>query len=97
MSLRDLRIEIDGIDEQIVSLLHQRADIAHEVGMIKAKAGLPIVDREREGSIMRKIMVPRGSSIDTAVIARVYGEILLESRRIQRAAIQDAIREGETV
>jgi chorismate mutase/prephenate dehydratase len=97
MSLGDLRTQIDEIDEQIVSLLHRRADIAHEVGQIKAKAGLPIVDREREGAIMRKIMAPNESNIDTAVIARIYGEILLESRRIQQTAIQDAIRKGEKV
>ena len=97
MSLGDLRTQIDDIDEQLVSLLHRRADIAHEVGTIKAKAGLPIVDREREGAIMRKIMMPSRSSIDAAVIARIYGEILLESRRIQQAAIRDVIRKGETV
>ena len=97
MSLGELRTQIDDIDDQIVSLLHRRADIAHEVGTIKAKSGLPIVDREREGAIMRKIMIPCDSSIDTAVIARIYGEILLESRRIQQVAIKDVIRKGETV
>ena len=96
MSLENLRTEIDDIDEQIVSLLHRRADIAHEVGAIKARAGLPIVDREREGMIMRKIMAPTESTIDSAVIARIYGEILLESRRIQQAAIQE-LHQGETV
>lgn len=97
MSLDKLRIEIDEIDDQIVSLLHRRAEIASDVGAIKSTAGLPIVDRQREGAIMRKIMMPSCSPIDPAVIARIYGEILLESRRIQRAAISESVRIGETV
>ena len=86
MSLDALRNEIDEIDDKIVSLLHRRATIAGDVGSIKTKAGLPIVDREREATIMRKIAAPSYSPIDPAVILRIYGEILLESRRIQQRA-----------
>ena len=86
MSLDALRSEIDEIDDKIVSLLHRRAAIAGDVGSVKAKAGLPIVDREREAAIMRRIAGPSYSPIETAVILRIYAEILLESRRIQQRA-----------
>lgn len=84
MSLESLRREIDEIDEKVVSLLHRRAVISGEVGSIKLKGGLPIADRDRETAILRKVMTPSYSPIDPAVILRIYGEILLESRRIQQ-------------
>ena len=40
MSLDDLRRRLDNLDDQVVDLLRQRADLAVEVGRIKREQGL---------------------------------------------------------
>ena len=50
MKLENWRKEIDEIDGKIVLLLNRRAKAAQEIGKIKAKAGLPIIDLERESA-----------------------------------------------
>lgn len=43
-----LRSEIERIDEQIVELVAQRQQIAGEIGLVKARDGIEVRDRERE-------------------------------------------------
>ena len=42
MSLEEQRIKIDAIDTDIIRLLNERADIVHEIGVIKKREGLEI-------------------------------------------------------
>jgi monofunctional chorismate mutase len=94
MNLNECRKEIDEIDTQIVALLNRRGSIAKEIGMTKAKAGLPIIDRHRENEILTKITRQSEGVVDDAMVMRIYGEILFESRRIQKDAINEIARNG---
>ena len=87
MNLKEFRNEIDSIDGQIVELLNRRAEAARKIGLIKAKAGLPIIDRLREVEILRRISHENAGPIEESALARIYGEILLESRRLQSESI----------
>ena len=42
--LLPLRNKIDGLDSELVRLLNERAEVAKEIGEIKARAGLPVTD-----------------------------------------------------
>ncbi|MCY4606703.1 MAG: chorismate mutase [Gemmatimonadetes bacterium] len=55
MELSDWRERIDGIDRQLIDLLNERMQCAHEVGRIKKAAGKPIRDPERERDVITKI------------------------------------------
>ncbi len=55
MDLSDWRGRIDGIDRQMIDLLNERMQCAHEVGRIKKAAGKPIRDPERERDVITKI------------------------------------------
>ena len=55
MDLSDWRGRIDGIDRQMIDLLNERMQCAHEVGQIKKAAGKPIRDPERERDVITKI------------------------------------------
>ena len=88
MNLENSRNEIDNIDRHIVELLNRRAEIALNIGGIKAKAGLPVFDRRRESEVMRAVLRSSDGTFGGEAMERVFSEILLESRRLQRCVAQ---------
>lgn len=55
MNLEAARAKIDGIDEQLVRLLNERAELVHIIGEIKKKDGLDIYVPGREENLLRKL------------------------------------------
>ena len=55
MDLPEIRLKIDAVDEQIIRLLNERADLVHEVGLIKKAQGQPIYAPEREEQVLRAL------------------------------------------
>jgi len=55
MDLKDLRVQIDGIDDQLVELFKKRLDIATEVARAKEAQGLPILNSAREREIVNRL------------------------------------------
>lgn len=83
MSLEDWRNEIDRIDLEIVNLLQRRISIVEEIGKVKAKLGLPLVDLEREKLIMNRILIERREPLSVEAVTCVFQCIIEESRRVQ--------------
>lgn len=83
MRLEESRKLIDEIDSEIVALLNRRASISRHIGELKTRAGLPVVDAEREEVVLRKIARDNAGAIDAKSLTRIYREVLKESRRIQ--------------
>ena len=52
MDINDLRLEIDEINEQLLSLFERRMDIVKEIGRYKKQRKLPVKDPERERQIL---------------------------------------------
>ncbi len=52
--LTELRKRIDRIDEEILRLIKERAELAREIARQKIVKGLSIIDREREESVRRR-------------------------------------------
>ncbi len=76
MTLDDIRIKIDQIDQQLLDLLADRSKLVHEVGVIKKKEGLPIYAPEREHALLRRLAkMNRGRLPDQSVLA-IYREIM---------------------
>lgn len=48
MDLQECRREIDGIDDQLISLFARRMELAGQVAAVKAKSGKAILDPQRE-------------------------------------------------
>ncbi|MDR2953347.1 MAG: chorismate mutase [Treponema sp.] len=55
MNIDELRGEINGIDDQLLSLFERRMEIAGEIGRIKKEKSLPIQDAERERALLRRM------------------------------------------
>ena len=95
MKLEDWRKEIDSIDGEIISLLNRRANAAREIGKIKAKAGLPIIDLEREREVLQNIAGESEGVLHDWQLAAIYQKILDESRQVQLDTIAEMTRKGE--
>ncbi len=83
MNLQHYRNEIDEIDTELTALINKRAAIARSIGAIKASAGLPVTDHEREADVLRRVVNANTGSIADESLARIFTSILRESRQIQ--------------
>ena len=95
MKLENWRKEIDEIDGEIILLLNRRAKAAKEIGKIKAKAGLPIIDLERESEVLRNIIGENSGILHDWQMATIYQKILDESRQVQINTISEITKHGE--
>ena len=94
MQLNEKRKEIDDIDRQIAEMLARRAAISREISMLKASAGLPVQDSQREADVIRRAIEVAGSEREVDAIRNIYRTIIAESRRIQTDAIADVMANG---
>lgn len=95
MNLDECRKKIDQIDMQVLLLLNQRAETAKHIGLLKAQAGIPIVDADRETKILQKVSRDNSGELSDEAVARIYRQILLESRQIQVNVRSIIVRSGE--
>jgi chorismate mutase/prephenate dehydratase len=76
MSLENIRKQIDIIDQDLLHLLSQRADLVHEVGVIKKKDGLQIYAPEREQALLDRLMSLNSGRLPEKSILAIYREIM---------------------
>ncbi|MFW6040955.1 MAG: chorismate mutase [Thermoplasmatota archaeon] len=50
--IHELRKRIDKIDERIIELLEERAEVAEKIGDIKEEEGIPVIDTDREKEVL---------------------------------------------
>lgn len=55
MTLSNLRQQIDAINRELVLLLGKRLNIARAIARVKKEQALPVLDAEREASILLEI------------------------------------------
>ena len=55
MKLPEIRQKIDALDDQLIQLLNERADLVHEVGLVKRAEGTEIYAPEREETLLRAL------------------------------------------
>jgi len=87
VDLADRRNKIDKVDEQIIRLLNDRADLVHEVGVIKKAAGQPIYVPEREEQVLRGLAtkaVEMKSRLPEKSIRAIYREIMSAALALEK-------------
>jgi len=72
--LKELREEIDEIDNKLTMLLHKRVETAKKIGEIKKERGLSIKDREREKKVIEKVVDK--SRLDEDFIKDIYRRVI---------------------
>jgi chorismate mutase/prephenate dehydratase len=76
MSLNVLRLEIDGIDREIVRLLNKRAAVAIRIGSEKKKQNLPVRDPRREKAVLAKVGKRSKGPLAGAQVEKIYKQII---------------------
>jgi monofunctional chorismate mutase len=73
--IQNLREKINEIDSEIAQLLKNRLDSVKKIGDIKKTKNLPIIDKNREDTILSKL--------DSDYEREIFKKILSESRNLQ--------------
>jgi len=79
MSLEQARTQIDAIDQQLIRLLNERADLVHLIGEIKKKDGLEIYVPGREENLLRKLCdlnAAQNGRLTEKAIRAIFREIM---------------------
>ena len=84
MDISDWRNKIDGLDEEIVQLLSQRAAAAVEIGKLKAKSSAPIYEPQRERDVFEHVRKVNPGPLTYAQVQDVYERLMDVMRALQR-------------
>lgn len=88
--LKELREQIDDIDEQIVSLYQKRMDISAEVAAYKISTGKQVFDREREQSKLKALTALGKNAFNRHGIRELFEQIMSMSRKRQYQLLTEA-------
>ncbi len=84
MEIPDWRNKIDGLDEQIVRLLSERAEAATAIGKLKQQSGKPIYEPQREQTVFEHVRKANPGPLSDVQIQHVYERIMDVMRQLQR-------------
>jgi len=82
--LAPLRREIDAIDDQLVTLLASRLEVAHRVAAKKRELGIPVIIPERITAVIERCAaLGAAAGLDPDYLRRVYHIIVDETCRVE--------------
>jgi chorismate mutase len=84
MTIDEIRMEIDRLDDQLLKIFNQRAFLALKIGELKKESGLPVYDPEREKNIFQRMKDENPGPLDNQAIVRLFERVVDESRRLER-------------
>ncbi|MBI5656822.1 MAG: chorismate mutase [Geobacter sp.] len=84
MSIDDIRIRIDLMDDVLLRIFNERARLALEIGHIKKEMGMPVFDPAREKRIFARMKEENPGPLDDGAIVRLFERVVDESRRLER-------------
>lgn len=83
MSLDELRQALDRIDDEVMSLLAQRANVILQVADFKKQYGGPVHDPAREDAIIARLSDLNPGPLPTEAVERIYRQIIEEMRNFE--------------
>lgn len=82
--LDDLRGRIDRIDDELVRLLASRMEVSREIGALKSREGMPVIQTDRYNDLMqRRVEEARRLGLSPAFMQALLSTIHEESVRQQ--------------
>lgn len=81
--LEQLRQQLDGINDQLLTLLNERAVIAKQIGEIKEKQGVPKFDPVRERAMLEDLAHRNPGPFKDAAVKHIFKEIFKASLNLQ--------------
>jgi len=82
--LMPLRDRIDAIDARILMLLNERAQVAQEVGHVKAQSNAPVFRPEREAQVLRAVAHDNPGPMQGGDVQTIFREIMSACRALEK-------------
>ena len=79
-----LRDAIDTVDQRLIALLNERAQLATEVGQIKHGAGTPVFRPEREAEVLRRAAELNAGPLSQDHVTNIFREVISACRALER-------------
>jgi len=83
MTLDDLRLQIDSIDNTLLKLYNERMELVHQVGELKNTTGAPIYRPEREQAILNRLKSQNDGKLTDAAIDALFLEMFAVARNLE--------------
>ena len=82
--LRELRAEIEEIDQALLRLVSERVSVAQKVASAKRAAGLPVLDPGREAQVVRRAATyARDNGIEEEDVRDLFWSLIGLTRRAE--------------
>ena len=81
-NLKTLRKSIDEIDSEIANLLNKRFDLCHEVAKYKLENDVPILDSNREKTVIDNV-TSKVENPKVKFVKAIYETIMDESKKYE--------------
>ena len=100
MDIADWRRKIDDVDRKLVELLSQRAVAVHEIGKLKAGAGMPVYEPDREKVVLENARKANAGPLPDRGLQRIFERIVdvmreSEMEIIRKPRPQDGLGDTE--
>ena len=82
--LSQIRIEIDGIDAELVRLLSRRGECAMEVGQVKGQDNKPYFTPERERDIFESLARKNPGPLSAQQLTNIFREVISAARAVEK-------------
>jgi len=83
MTLDELRVKIDDIDDTLLKLYNERMELVHQVGELKNTTGAPIYRPEREQAILNRLKEKNVGKLTDAAIDALFLEMFAVARNLE--------------
>ena len=83
MTLDELRVKIDSIDDTLLKLYNERMELVHAVGEVKNTTGAPIYRPEREQAILNRLKNQNDGKLTDAAIEALFLEMFAVARNLE--------------
>jgi chorismate mutase/prephenate dehydratase len=87
-ALEPSRQRINAIDDQIVKLLNERAQVVREVGLIKKQFHAPVSAPGREEQVLRRAAGQARAPLTAPAVEAIYKAILREMSAMEQAEVE---------
>lgn len=84
LSLKELRGQLDAVNEKLLALLSERALIVKEIGEVKERTGVPKYDPVRETEMLNALVAANQGPFDEATIRELFKQIFKASLDLQQ-------------
>ena len=81
--LLELRQKIDKVDLELLNALNQRSKLVIEVGKIKQKEQIEVLDKGRETALMKRLSEHNTGPLDEEMLQDLFLSIINIQKRLQ--------------